>query len=499
MPPSRLCAESATGWLPTVDDETDAITGDEEFLGLSEWHPFRSFRTVRVRITAVALLVVAATLGGGGVGLVLWVHHSAIGNLVAIDTAEADEIGGLASTGQLPAVLPVRAGVAVQVVDGTGKVISSSADVIGRPAFSDVRPAVGHQQSLRTFAVFREDDDTDLTVASTVASPHGPRTVYAATSVEQVENSTHLLELALLVVLPLLVVVSGFLAWVLAGLALRPVEALREELTDITGKELHRRVPEPLADDEIGRLARTMNAMLARLEDSNVRQRQFVSDASHELRSPLAALLAQVDVARGHPESVDWVAVSNAVIHEGERLSHLVDDLLLLARSDERQLSPGQAVVDLDEILLAEVTRLRTMGRVQVDFHGVGAGRMLGDRDHIRRVVRNLTDNAERHAASTVTFELHRRDRGLELIVADDGPGIPAELREQVFERFVRIDTARNRATGGTGLGLAIVGEIVAIYGGKVYVGDSPVGTRMVVWLPENWSDPDADVGEEIH
>jgi signal transduction histidine kinase len=377
-------------------------------------------------------------------------------------------------------------------------VISSSADVIGRRAFSTVRPPVGQQKVLRTFPVFRADDDTDLTVANTVSSPRGLRTVYAATSIEQVENSTHLLVLALLVVLPLLVVISGFLAWLLAGLALRPVEALREELADITAKELHRRVPEPATDDEIGRLARTMNAMLARLEASGERQRQFVSDASHELRSPLAALLAQVDVAKAHPASADWVAVSNTVIHEGERLSRLVDDLLLLARSDERQLSPGQDLVDLDEILLAEATRLRTVGRVRVDFHGVGAGRVLGDREQLRRMVRNLTDNAERHATSTVSFELHRRDRGIELAVADDGPGIPAELREQVFERFVRLDTARNRATGGTGLGLAIVGEIASIHGGTAYVGSSRTGTRMVVWLPERWSEQDADDNLEM-
>jgi signal transduction histidine kinase len=444
-----------------------------------------------VRIAAVAFLVVAVALGAGGVGLVLWVHHSAFGNLVTLDTEEASEVGALASSGSLPATLPARAGVAVQVVNAKGRVLSSSADLIGHEALSGIRPRPGQREILRTVPVFRADDDTDLTVASTVKTRGGTETVYATTSVEQVENSTHLLILALLVLLPVLVVLSGVFAWVLAGLALRPVEALREELSDITANKLHRRVPEPSSEDEIGRLARTMNEMLARLEESNDRQRRFVSDASHELRSPLAALLAQVEVAQARSPAVDWTAVATTVIHEGERIASLVDDLLLLARSDEGQLVPGRDLVDLDEILFTEVRRLRAIGTIRVDCHGVSAGRVLGDREQLRRMVRNLTDNAERHASSLVRFELHSLDEGVELVVADDGPGIPDDMRDQVFERFSRLDTARNRATGGTGLGLAIVGEIAMIHRGTARVATSEKGARLVVWLPERWTDED--------
>jgi len=472
-----------TASIPTV--------GEDATPEPAPWHPLGGLGSVRVRITLAALLVVAVTLGGGGTALVLWVHHSATDSLATIATAEADEVAGLAAGGTLGTVIPVRAGIAVQVVDAHGRVVAASADLADRRALSPLRPPVGDHLMLRTFPVFREDDDTDLTAVTTVATAHGPLTVYATTSVEQVENSTHLLALALLVGLPLLVVVSGILAWILAGRALRPVEAIRSEVADITAQDLHRRVPESTLDDEIGRLARTMNAMLARLEAAADRQRQFVSDASHELRSPLAALLAQVEVARAHPSTTDWQEVADAVTEEGGRLSHIVDDLVLLARSDEGHLAPGHDLVDLDELVLAEAARLRARGRVEVDSRRVGAGRVLGDRDQLRRVVRNLTDNAERHAESTVTFGLGQHLGWVELVVADDGPGIPPDQRRRVFERFTRLDTARNRAAGGTGLGLAIVGEVVATHGGSVEVADSPIGARIVVRLPVRWDDPE--------
>jgi signal transduction histidine kinase len=439
---------------------------------------------VRVRATALAVVVVAVALLAAGIGLVLLVQRSLHDRLVADATAQADAAAALAMQGELHSQLPVRAGVAVQVVDASGRVLSASADLAGRDALSEIRPAVGTHEILRTTPVFPGDDQPDLTVATTVRTPQGPVTVYAATSTEPSENSTHLLALALAVVLPLLVALVGGLEWVLAGRALRPVEAIRAEVADITAGDLHRRVPEPPIDDEIGRLARTMNAMLSRLEASADRQRQFVSDASHELRSPLAALLAQIEVARAHPDSADWSAVAGAVSEEGARIWRVIDDLLLLARSDEGHLVPGRDAVDLDELVLADALRIRGNGHVEVDLTGVGAGRVAGDREQLRRVVRNLADNAERHADKTVAFSVQESRGWVELVVADDGPGIPPDQRERVFERFARLDTSRNRAAGGTGLGLAIVGEVVTAHGGTVAVADSPGGARMVVRLP---------------
>ncbi len=449
------------------------------------WGHFRAFvGSVRVRTTALAVAVLAVALTAGGIGLVVLVQRSLHDRLVSNATAQADAVASLAAEGGLPAVLPVRAGVAVQVVDAKGRVLSASQDLAGLRALSGVRPPVGDHEILRTRPVFRGDDDADLTAAATVLTARGPVTVYAATSDEPAENSTHVLALSLAVGVPLLVALVGVGEWVLAGRALRPVESIRAEVAEITAGDLHRRVPQPPIDDEIGRLARTMNAMLGRLEASADRQRQFVSDASHELRSPLAALLAQVEVARARPQAADWSAVADAVADEGARIWRVVDDLLLLARSDEGHLLPRRDAVDIDELVLADAARLRVQGKVHVDLTGVGAGRVAGDREQLQRVVRNLADNAERHASSAVTFSVDEIEGWVQLVVADDGPGIPPDQRRRVFERFARLDTARNRATGGTGLGLAIVGEVVAAHGGFVEVADSAIGARMVVRLP---------------
>jgi signal transduction histidine kinase len=220
------------------------------------------------------------------------------------------------------------------------------------------------------------------------------------------------------------------------------------------------------------------------LEASSTQQRQFVSDASHELRSPVAAVLAQVEVAEAHPDEADWLAVASSVRDEATRLSRLVDDLLVLTRSDEGQLVAGDETVDLDELVLAESARLRAQHKVAVNLRSVSAGRVKGDREQLRRVVRNLVDNAERHATHTVSLGVSRLNGSVELVVADDGPGIAPEDRARVFTRFARLEESRERPTGGTGLGLAIVGEIVALHHGTVRVVDSPIGARFLVRLP---------------
>ena len=452
------------------------------------FRPPRWLGSLRVRTTLVVVAVLAVTLAAGGAGLVWLVHRSLVDGMVGEATAEAQAVAGVVSSGNVPSPLPERSGVAVQVVNAGGTVVAASPALAGTAAVSGDRPAVGRSDVLFVppALIPAHDQDQDLAVAMTVGSPSGPLTVYAVSSTQNVEHSTHLLALVLAGVLPALVVVAGVLEWLILGRTLRPVEDIRREVAAITAEDLHRRVPEPPSEDEIGRLAQTMNEMLERLERATERQRQFVSDASHELRSPLAAVLTQLEVARSHPDRAHWPAVSAAVVEETQRLSRIVDDLLLLARSDEGALVNPRRPVDLDDIVLAEGARLRDRGHVRTDLHGVGAGRVLGDRDQLTRAVRNLLDNAERHAASQVTLSLRQTadPPTVELEVADDGPGIPADQRLRVFERFARVDTGRGRPTGGTGLGLAIVGELVTAHGGRVWVADSDVGTRMIVQLP---------------
>jgi signal transduction histidine kinase len=319
--------------------------------------------------------------------------------------------------------------------------------------------------------------------ATRIDTPRGPGIVYSAASLEPVTDSIHALEALLAVVVPSLVLLVGATTWLLVGRTLHPVEAMRRQVAEISATELSRRVPEPGTDDEINRLAETMNAMLARLEDAVQRQRVFVSDAAHELRSPLAAMRTELEVTAAHIDAADWPTVVDRLSADNRRMERLVEDLLVLATAEEQGTRPrGQ--VDLDEVVLRQLQPVRATSRLRLDLEGLGAARVVGDADQLERVVANLLDNAERHATSTITVALRTIDGTAELVVADDGPGVPVEQRRRIFERFARADEARDRRSGGAGLGLAIASRIVQLHGGSIEVGDAPRGTRMVVRLP---------------
>jgi signal transduction histidine kinase len=267
------------------------------------------------------------------------------------------------------------------------------------------------------------------------------------------------------------------------GRSLRPVELIRAEVAELSATDLSRRVSEPATFDEIGRLARTMNAMLARLEYSSARQRQLVADVSHELRNPLASMRTQLEVAVAHPgpENIDLV---QGAIEEVTRTTQLVEDLLTLARFDEHSAPARLDEVDLDDVVFDVVDAIRALGTVQVSALGVGAVRITGDSEQLRRLVMNLATNGARHARTKVSLELLTREEFAYLSISDDGPGISESEREHVFERFVRLDGARAYQGGGVGLGLAIVREIANAHGGLVWIEDAGPGARFVVRLP---------------
>ena len=296
--------------------------------------------------------------------------------------------------------------------------------------------------------------------------------VYAAQPLENVHEAVDTVFHLVLIGIPLLVLITGIVTYLAAGRALRPVEAIRARVA--TTRDPSVRVPVPPARDEVGRLAETMNEMLARLQAGQAVQRRFVADASHELRSPLATIATGLELlardSSGPAADRDTVT---ALRGETARLGRLVDALLLLARADESGLRPRFEDVDLDEV--AEAERLRPAGRIVPRIEAAHV-RVVGDRGQLAQVVRNLVDNACRHARSTVVVSV-RPSRGYAALdVADDGPGVPADQRARVFERFVRLDDARARADGGAGLGLAIVAEVVAAHGGTVDVVGSPLG-----------------------
>ena len=283
--------------------------------------------------------------------------------------------------------------------------------------------------------------------------------------------------------IPILVGFVALGAWILTGRALAPVTRIRGEVEDIEAARLDKRLKVPDTGDEIAQLASTMNHMLDRLDASARAQRRFVADASHELRSPLAAIHQHAEVARLHPESMSVDELADVVLVEGERLQGLVDALLLLARLEEGA-KPVRQVVDLDDLAHDEVHRSRPDG-IQLDGSAIRPARVHGDPRLIGLVVRNLVDNAVRHARSRVSVSLSAHGGSVELIVEDDGSGISPGDRARVFDRFVRLDEGRARDEGGAGLGLAIVREIVDLHGGSVAVGDAPAGgARFTVNLP---------------
>lgn len=458
--------------------------------------------SVRARATLAAVVVVAVALAVGGVGLLRLLSRSLQEGVESAARTEMADITSLAFSGQLQARLPVSRGdTFAQAVGSDGRVVASSPGLGGDAPMSRLTPGPGVTlvRRVATLTIHesepsRADPDGPYLVVARALEPGryrtgllapAPLTFYVAASLRPAEAATTTVALALAGGLPTFVLLVGTLVWFLSGRALRPVEAIRAEVAELSARDLHRRVPEPASKDEVGRLARTMNAMLDRLEASARRQRRFVADASHELRSPLTVIQATLEVALAHPEGSSWPAVAGDALEEARRLQRLVEDLLVLARADEGGLTPRHDVVDLDEVVLGEVRRIwGEPGPVVPDLHRVSAGRVVGDRDQLVRVVQNLLDNARRHARRVVCLELHVTGDHVTLAVGDDGPGIPPGDRERVFDRFARLDEGRSLDEGGTGLGLAIVKEIISLHGGTITVADSDRGARFVVRLP---------------
>lgn len=442
-------------------------------------------RSVRFRTALAAIAVVGVALGIGAAGMLVLLQRSLMGSLAASTKIQATSVASLAHQGLMQGTLPGRSSL-VQVLSSSGAVVASTPDEQGQPAMvaplaARAPTSVTVEPRLGLITVSLAEGPW-LVVRESVRAPGGRwLTVAVATSLDTLHEVLARLALVLGVGLPALAIGVGVLVWFLAGRALRPVEAIRSEVAALSERDMHRRVPEPAVHDEIGRLARTMNTMLDRLEAASVRQRGFVGDASHELRTPLAAMQVQLEVALAHPEG-DWRPVAEEVLDEARHMARIVEDLLNLARADGP--NPRRVVVDLDEIVLEEVARRRGGDGPVWDVGQVSAGRVMGDRDQLRSVVRNLADNGSRFARTRVSVELRRRGEWVEMVVADDGPGIAEADRERVFERFTRADESRTRDGGGAGLGLAIVREIVVRHGGTVRATAASGGARLVVRLP---------------
>ncbi|MFM9609750.1 sensor histidine kinase [Streptomyces niveiscabiei] len=433
-------------------------------------------RSVRARTTLAATTVVALALVAAGAVVVmsLWTNlrgqadddaeRTARG--VAAQLAAGTPYGRVDLDDDVPVLIRTAAGVTVAKSDELADVTSEfggagDEDDLDAGEIGDVTHSTGS-------ATLDGDTEEYRFATLIVGTPaQGPLTVHAGAPLATEQSAVRTALTVLLVVLPLLLALVAGVTWLVTRRALRPVEGIRQELAAITASQnLSRRVPEPDADDEVARLARTTNETLAALEASVDRQRRFVADASHELRSPIASLRTQLEVAAAHPELLDL----DGAVEDTVRLQHLAADLLLLARLDAGE-TPPRTPVDLGAL-----ARETTTPRKGTRLDAAPGVEVTGSRSQLTRVLANLLDNAARHTRTTVAVTVRREGEDAVLTVTDDGPGVPEEHRARIFERFVRLDDARSRDEGGAGLGLAIARDIAVRHGGTLTVGAAPTG-----------------------
>jgi signal transduction histidine kinase len=448
-------------------------------------------RSVRVRVTAGATLALTAVILLTGFLFTNAVQRSESRSLEVACRQRLSDTLALVTAGPISTPLPAArdSPLLVQVLRPDGSVLGSTANVMDmdRPFVSAADfPVVS--DVAREWVTSVEMTDV-LLIGQSVTNEEGAWPVYVAVPKSSVGRTVGTVRAQMFRWAPPLLLLGALLLWFVVGRALRPVDVMRAEVDAIGPNELHHRVSVAPVDDEIGRLATTMNSMLDRLQSSADRQARFVSDASHELRSPLAVLRTRLEVALRHPEHADWKSVATTALHQGTRMERLVADLLTLARTGVAATSAAvRQEVDLGDLVLRCVgdARIESASNVSVDASQVSGGRVCGQEDLLSRAISNLLSNAIRHAASTVNVSVQTVSGSVVVTVDDNGPGVPEAERDRIFERFVRLDESRTRSDGGAGLGLAIVEEIVSAHDGTVTVGSSPLGgARFEVSLPE--------------
>jgi signal transduction histidine kinase len=437
-------------------------------------------RSVRFRVTTIAVLVVAVVLVGSAMALFAQQRRVLLDSLDESLVVELDGmLSGREPTSPLDPVVDDD-GVA-QLVDGDD-VLASTPNVAGR---GPIAPPPERPRVARTIDEVLPDDGPFRVVSDVTTIDGRAVVVHVGAPTDDIEDAVAVLRGSVLVGIPVVVALLGAMVWLLVGRTLAPVESIRARVATIGPGGSDQRVPVPATGDEIAMLAETMNQMLGRLEDGINRERRFVADASHELRTPLTRVRTAVELDLAHPDQSDTEATLRSVLGEMVALERLVDDLLTLARQDATQATVPDRPVDLDEVVWRSVERLRGTSTVRVDTTGVSAAQVTGDERQLDRALSNVVENALRHARTVVGISVGEIDGRAEVAVADDGPGIPTELGGRIFDRFARADEARHRADGGTGLGLAITRDIIERHGGTAEVDQAHQGgARLVLRLP---------------
>ncbi|QKZ18717.1 sensor histidine kinase [Streptomyces chartreusis] len=460
----------------------------------------RIFGSVRSRATLGATLVVAVALVAAGAAVLLSLRSNLMEQAGNEAQRTAQNVVAQLAAGKPYDQLDLDDESPVQVVDADGTLVAASDELerISGTATDAVKPQPQSGGTGTGAGTGDDDDDVDddsgrgeageigegtefsdgsatidgesadyrFAAVPVEAGDRGRLTVYAGGSLDAEQSAVNTALTVMLIGFPLLLGVVAGVTWLVTRRALRPVEGIRGEMAAITASEdLARRVPVPGTHDEVARLALTTNETLAALQTSVERQRRFVADASHELRSPIASLRTQLEVGVAHPELLDL----DGAVEDTVRLQGLAADLLLLARLDAGE-RPGDARFDLGAL-----AREQAEGRAEVTVEARSA-QVAGSRGQVGRVLTNLLDNAARHARSAVTLSVRREGEWVVAAVADDGDGVAEADRERIFERFVRLDEARSRDDGGAGLGLAIARDVAVRHGGTLTVGRAPAG-----------------------
>ena len=450
--------------------------------------PFHRY-SIRARLTLIFVLAIAAILSFTGLALVHLVRNSLANdahNQIQGEMLRTEErFEDAKSADDYRVILPMDGNVVIQVTNLAGtKVWADSSAIAGAPILAHEVTDNDSDDDMSVKLVHNAATSSTLAEISsgqveTIVTRRGSGLIFGFVYGEGIDHSVGVLMTSLVVSFPLLLLLTGVLIWIGIGLALAPVESIRRRVDAIAATDLSQRVPPTGGNDEIARMARTVNAMLERLEASSQFEQEFVSNASHELRSPLTTLLATTERAARDPDRANWPEVGEIVMREARRLETLIDDLAWLARHDEHRTEIQSVDVDLDDLLLEEGNRVRLLSDLTVDTTLVRPTRVIGDPAMLKRMVRNVVDNATRYATEQLRFDSHYDEREAVVTVADDGEGIDVSQSGRFFERFIRSDPARARQSGGTGLGLAIVTEIVERHGGSARFVPTDRGTKI--------------------
>ncbi|MFQ4149548.1 ATP-binding protein [Arthrobacter sp. LAPM80] len=445
---------------------------------------------MRKRATATAVVVVALALLIGGLLLLVLLQASLVATTEGASKAKAADVAALITSQDVSEAgqalnNTARSGQYVQIINPRGAVVASSEKSAATTVLSELRPGPGQtlNQTVSSLQSIRDTDEF-LIVATGVQTSTGTYTVIVASTVQVQADTVSTVAWFMFGATPLLLIVVGVAAWILVGRSLRQVERIRGQVARIDASRLSERVEVPATNDEIHRLALTMNTMLDRLQASDGEQRRFVSDASHELRSPLATISAGLEIAAADPSGEMWHELQGMLSGETARMRYLVDDLLTLAKANDDGVHAMIQDVDLDDVLDAEIRRLRSMSPHTISAKLTPA-KVTGDARRLGQVLRNVLDNANRHAQSSITVCLTSGPDGVRVLIDNDGDPVPEADRARIFERFVRLDASRSRESGGSGLGLAIAASIISAHQGTITTSQSPTGDcRFELLLP---------------